>query len=85
MYVCIYICIYLYVYVCVYVCIYICVYIYVCICMCVYIYTYIFINPRDPLHILVPGKRLVFFVFVFFDGVMYTYSYKKKNCHCGYD
>ena len=32
------------------------------------------LNPRHPLHIFVPGKRLVFFFF--FDGVMYTYTFK---------
>ena len=40
------------------------------------IYFY-YINPTHPLHILVPGERL--FCFCFFDGVMYTYTYKGKN------
>ena len=35
-----------------------------------------FINTRHPLHILVPGERLVF-LFFFLDGGMYTYTYKK--------
>ena len=35
-----------------------------------------FINRRHPLHILVPGERLVFFIF---DGVMYTYTYIKND------
>ena len=33
------------------------------------------INPRHPLHNLVRGERLVFEGF--FDGVIYTYIYKK--------
>ena len=38
--------------------------------------SYVFFNPSHPLHILVPGERLVFLGF--FDSVMYTYIYKKK-------
>ena len=41
------------------------------------IYFY-YINPTHPLHILVPGERLVL-CFCFFDGVMYTYTYKGKK------
>ena len=60
----------------------------------IYIYIYIFflvnvktnitliyfyyINPTHPLHILLPGERLVL-CFCFFDGVMYTYTYKGKK------
>ena len=34
-------------------------------------------NPRHPIHILVPEESLFFFSF--FDGVMCTYTYKKEN------
>ena len=43
----------------------------------IYIYIYIYNNPRHPLEILVPGKRVV--ICCFFDGVMYTYTHKKKS------
>ena len=38
-------------------------------------YCFYFINPRHLLYILVPGERLVFFIF---DCVMYTYAHIKK-------
>ena len=40
------------------------------------IYNFYFINPRHPLQILVSGEHLVF---CFFDGVMYTYTYRRKK------
>ena len=39
------------------------------------IYNFYFIDPRHPLHILVPGERLVFLGFLY--GVMHIHTYKK--------
>ena len=64
--------IYIYIYIYIYKFIYINIYIYInyIIYIYIYIYTYTYNNPRHPLEILVPGKRVV--ICCFFDGVIYT-------------